>query len=708
MCALAPYQMEVLPGFGYDSLQSIPKGQVLNYNYSQCQISKDGKYLLPDNVYLIPLRKSHFVTSAEYFDHWDNYTTAISFSLSFGAGVQGVASGKLSFEYQNVKSRMYNQDSKLTRTHAKSTLYTVKIEPDAALHPALKESLFDIAACIQRNDMRQARYLAELVVRDFGTHCIVSLDAGATIVQTSYIRSSYVQQSTNNLFSITQSASAVFDDVLNISAQSHFAFDNSYVHAFLSNRTHSEFTTYGGPTFQTKYSFDDWVAGLDNSLVTIDQSGVPLHSIITPNTLPELHAVSAQMISDLVHEAITRYHRLNTRPGCTNPRAKNFDFHANVDNGICDYPRNNYTFGGVYQTCTLDSKENYEDICTVGPQASQHNPLTGDFSCPAGYMSIKINSGTITHVTKHVPHVECHRLWWTLDIVKKCTTVFNPVYSKAYYETYWCAAMEDVPDHSGYLFGGLYTSSMINPITNTKGCPAFFILLHMGEDIRVCVSDDYERAYAKSIPFAGFQSCHSGNPLAAKQGSDSKNWPSECPLGYAQHLVEVEDGCEINYCVQFGAFTPQSFLPAHLPPFHKKPKYVLNDTEPMILSGRDRFWIKDSDGHWIPSPFDPDRDRWSPLIPNDEKTTEQIPLSTSTACEHHDSTSVSLAQKTQSMYVVLFAIAVTVAVVSIVVNVALIICVIKRKSDPSRKADSIASSEQLPLMDQQSCNTSHT
>ena len=84
------YQMEVLPGIGHDDLRSIDMGQILNYNHSQCQISKDGKYLLPDGVFLIPIQQSSVDTSAEYFDHWDNYTSTISFSLSASVGIPGL------------------------------------------------------------------------------------------------------------------------------------------------------------------------------------------------------------------------------------------------------------------------------------------------------------------------------------------------------------------------------------------------------------------------------------------------------------------------------------------------------------------------------------------------------------------------------------------------------------------------------------------
>lgn len=144
----------------------------------------------------------------------------------------------------------------------------------------------------------------------------------------------------------------------------------------------------------------------------------------------------------------------------------------------------------------MDSKDNYQDLCMHGPQMYQPNPRTGDLSCPLNYYPVKLHSGTVVHVTNHIGHQVCHRTWYTLFIYKKCRTVYGPQYSKAYFDSYWCAALTSaqIPNKSGYLFGGLYTAKISNPVTKTKGCPQFFIPLHIGEDIRVCVSDDYKRA----------------------------------------------------------------------------------------------------------------------------------------------------------------------------------------------------------------------
>ena len=76
------YRMAVLPGIGFDNLRNLDKGQVVQYNYSTCKISSDGKYLLPDNVFLIPKQMSNVDVFAEFFNHWDDYKSMTSASIN--------------------------------------------------------------------------------------------------------------------------------------------------------------------------------------------------------------------------------------------------------------------------------------------------------------------------------------------------------------------------------------------------------------------------------------------------------------------------------------------------------------------------------------------------------------------------------------------------------------------------------------------------
>lgn len=66
------------------------------------------------------------------------------------------------------------------------------------------------------------------------------------------------------------------------------------------------------------------------------------------------------------------------------------------------------------------------------------------------------------------------------------------------------------------MFGGVYTSKHQHLLTGSLSCPSYFYQrkLYFGEDIMVCVSQD-DNGVLYSVSFGGFESCTSGNPLAA-------------------------------------------------------------------------------------------------------------------------------------------------------------------------------------------------
>ena len=78
-------RMDAMPGLGFDNLRNIELGQVYSKNYSSCQISNDGRYLLPDNINLIPVLKSEIDTSTEVFQHYNQYTSSSSYSINVEA-----------------------------------------------------------------------------------------------------------------------------------------------------------------------------------------------------------------------------------------------------------------------------------------------------------------------------------------------------------------------------------------------------------------------------------------------------------------------------------------------------------------------------------------------------------------------------------------------------------------------------------------------
>ena len=75
-------RVEVLPGAGFDNLRNMPMGEVHEYTYNKCMISRDGRFLLPDNVLLVPVQESKLEVFAEVFEHWHNYTSVNSKSIN--------------------------------------------------------------------------------------------------------------------------------------------------------------------------------------------------------------------------------------------------------------------------------------------------------------------------------------------------------------------------------------------------------------------------------------------------------------------------------------------------------------------------------------------------------------------------------------------------------------------------------------------------
>ena len=594
------YRMEVLPGAGFDSLRDLDMGQVHAYNYSQCRVSNDGHYLLPDSVFLIPTMKSRVETFAEFIDHWEDYKSTTSRSINVQAAFESIISGKFSDEYLSVKSHQYNDQAKTTRVQIRHSLFRVKIQPDSQLHPTFRSRLFEIAANIQNNNTAFAHYLAELVVRDYGTHYITTMEAGAVLSQVDHVKLYESTDSEQTKKAIAASASGNFFGKFSFGASFSTSTSESDKSGFINNRTYSEVYSWGGPPLRPNFTVDDWEKGIPNSLVAIDHSGDPLHFVITPTILPEMPEGTVQEVANMVSRVITRYYRINTHHGCTDPTATNFDFQANVNDNSCEPQNTNFTFGGIYQTCEY-TDDRYQDLCNAGPEpVMQSNPLTGTTSCRAPYMPVLLHSGQYSHtIRKQECREHCGLFGWSCH--ENCALVPHP--SMVNYKAYWCATLETVDQNSGYLFGGYYTSTMANPFTGTKTCPRYFIPLHFGEDINICVSNDYELGYPYSIPFAGFESCISGNPLAVtnKTGVTEASWPHACPYGYSQHLVAVDEACEINFCIKAGVFNKFTPLPPRLPPFRRKHKRVNpNTTDTMVVMGvSGKIWYRDDNGDWV-------------------------------------------------------------------------------------------------------------
>ena len=594
-------RLEVLPGLGFDNLRNSDMGQVHLYNYSTCKVTEDGKYMIPDSVFVVPLQEGHYKFFADYFDHWDNYTSITSSRVNVEFDGLFSISGSYSKEKQSVKENQVNFNSKTTRISFRNRVYSVHLDPVAELHPKFKSKIYEISASVQNNDTGLSRYLSELLVRDYGTHFITSVQAGAVFVKLDSVSETYSRNVDKT--TVTSAASASFP-ILQLFGGGGFSLGYNRntternIEAYQTSLKRSEIFTVGGASFTPDLNVTRWVNDVPKRLAIIDRTANPIHFAVTPTQFPELPTPTVRAVADSILEATDRYYRLNTRPGCIDPQAQNFDFQANYgDSSYCNtaYSHIDRAFGGLFQVCRHSGREN---LC-VDRQISQVNPQTGNYTCPAGYTAVSLYNGTESYTGAYTVYYRTCGFWGCDTRSRGVTET-----SHANYEAFWCVVINStLVTYRGYLFGGYFTPTSTNMITGTQSCPPYYRVQKIAVDISICVSNDYELGFPHAVSFAGFHSCRVGNPLSVPSTVATfparDDWPHTCPGGYSQHLVAIENGCEINVCLENGAFRPKSLLPPRLPPFQSKPSFMPYVTEKLTVIGSDGSIIeRNTAGQW--------------------------------------------------------------------------------------------------------------
>ncbi|XP_054828502.1 macrophage-expressed gene 1 protein-like [Eublepharis macularius] len=593
--------LEVLPGGGWDNLRNLDAGRVINLNYSLCRTTEDGAYVIPNEVFTIARKQSYLEFNSEIIESWLDYQSATSVSINSELSSSYI-NGKFSSDFRRMKTHQVRDQAVTTRVQVRNLIYTVKFDPAAMLDEGFRQQVITIANHVEKNQTRMADYLAEILVLNYGTHVITSVDAGASLVQEDQIKSTFLKDSWSMRSSITAAAGVSFRDVVNFNSSIAAGTDDFLIKQYQSNRTNSRVESIGGLPFYPGITLKAWQESITNQLVAIDRSGLPLQFFITPNHLPELPTPLVKRLSWIVKSAIFRYYTFNTYPGCTNAASPNFNFHANTDDGTCEGTANNFTFGGAYQEC---AQLEGPDAAVLCQSLEQRNPLTGAFSCPVGYAPVRLSS---QQRVEGYSHLDCHQdcLVWKIFCKMVCKDIFTV--SKVQFSAYWCAARSQVPEKTGYLFGGLFSAKITNPMTNAQSCPSTFFQLKLFDQLKLCVSRD-ERGQRYSVPFGGFFSCQVGNPLVGSHnGTDNDPYPKRCPAGFSQHLAVISDGCQVEYCVKAGLFTEGPLPQARLPPFTRKPTVSLTaiDTVLVVNGNSDQTWVKDSQSKlWKPgSPTD--------------------------------------------------------------------------------------------------------
>ena len=109
------FPFQVVPGIGWDNLQNVETGLVTSFSYFLCKVTYDGRYVIPDDTFAIPLKSSIVERNAELYQNWDAWKSVTSRSINAGFDFFGLIGGKFSKEFQRIKSSQYAEDAITTR-----------------------------------------------------------------------------------------------------------------------------------------------------------------------------------------------------------------------------------------------------------------------------------------------------------------------------------------------------------------------------------------------------------------------------------------------------------------------------------------------------------------------------------------------------------------------------------------------------------------
>ena len=575
---------DTLPGKGWDNLRNLDQSLVLTYNYSKCKFTSDGRFLVPDHIDAIPLRQSNQDISAELFTNKLDFSSSTSYSINAVLDVFSIINGRYSQEYERFGRTFQEQGGRSARIKLDHPRYTLKAQPSANLNKFLRNRIFQIAATLQINNTELAKYLSQLLIKDYGTHYIHTTTIGGILIKTDFLKADLFELVSKNRQSLEIGAHIDFKAKLNggfnysdgQSQELHFNYTKLITSSWIES--------HGGPLFTTKTYLSDWESGIEKEMAVINRYGDPLHTLITPYLLPDVPPSIVLNISRLVAEAAEKYYKVNTHKGCTDPSSENYDSKANIDDKSCSASGQTFKFGGVYQTCTSSKISLCKNI-------EQKNIATGTFSCPIGYQSIPLLSGkklfTIDNPRCRDITETCGFLWMSRCFVRQiCYSNFVTYFAE--YRTFWCGATEsDVV--TNHLFGGIFSNDRPNPFTGSLTCPQNFDKLKLAADGFICMSNDKELGSPFAFPFAGFYSCEHGNPLASNTSNSSQ---PNCPAGYAQHLGMIDNDCEINYCLKAGVLSIFKNENIIRPPFMDLPLSILNKSRDyFLLASNGSIWV---------------------------------------------------------------------------------------------------------------------
>uniref|UniRef100_A0A914PIW4 Macrophage-expressed gene 1 protein n=1 Tax=Panagrolaimus davidi TaxID=227884 RepID=A0A914PIW4_9BILA len=537
-------------GVSWDDLTNKMTLPIFATTFTKCKTTPDGHFLIPDNVLAVPVQEVFIDRTAKSYKSYNDIekdnirAERHEYDTHMG---RSRLSGTFSKSNEEIKKIFSKGNMMMFEAQIGYKAFTF-IAEEAELNSAFRGKIDEIIESLDLSHPILAKYQAECIIRDYGTHVVNKVLTGASMKYKAFMKTSqvdkYTHESGGGRIPETE-ASETFLRLVElgmdrISSSSWSASNNKTRNSFEDNVQYSTIETKGGSDVRKILKAKEGegaVSHMDN-IVGLEHEGIPIYTLINKNYFraKQYDTYTLLRVQNLIFNATKEYYEVNTVFGCTDPTAENFDYQANYDEGeSCKATKLEFLFDGIFQrvgdTRIVYSRPIPFDIFMLYktklilayqkdmiPKFTVNHPLTNHTSCPEGYEEIMLTTANLNSSVT----------WNKVDYGVRAITE---------YKTYWCRRVRvngTDTSHKSALFGGFIIDGE-NVITRSKGCPTDYDEVLMFEDTKLCLSYKYDIGKVNSISFGGFYSCETRE--------------KDCPKGYSAHLLKIHYGCAVYYCV---------------------------------------------------------------------------------------------------------------------------------------------------------------
>ena len=536
LIGLALAQLNPLNGIGYigggvDPL-TYAKGQNI-FDTSQMCNTPDNRWLIPCGMSATPILQTDITIESQTYSSNVDYTrdqysdVKIDASASFlGFSASGSYSSS-SDHYINTITQSY---SSLVTAYVELQLYNLNSNKiTMPLNPELLKYIAILHSKVLAGD--DAGYQQWFI--EFGSNFLPGVIAagisGARLEQQNFVSNDYFHSTDINTVKNTASASFSYESVFNAGGSDNWGVTTTQIEEFTSSRTSYIVQAIGG-MMDPSMTVAQWEqSAYANPALLSYEIDLSLFWL-EPEVLCPLGNFSADIITKIRNDYINAYApylKINSINGCTNQYGKNFLLNYTVDDGSCnyDYPINSF-FGDAYEYVQMYNSQG----SIVSTTVTRNNIFTGTTSCP-------IWSNPHCQMFEYPEMYTCGGMCWLLQKKQCC-------YLAIAHMNYCTCDGATTP--AGPAFGGYFSSGVVNPITQTYGCPEGFSNVD-----NICLGNA-----APSATYGGRYMLLNGECFAPNPYTSQCNCPSTAP----QAEYYRTQGCPTWSWYEYICLAPPEFL----------------------------------------------------------------------------------------------------------------------------------------------------